>query len=74
VAILVQGLCVDPLAWSAMRLTSGLCFAGIYVLAESWLNDRASRANRRRLLAVYMLVLYVGLSHTAAQAMNPYRI
>jgi MFS family permease len=44
-----------------MRLISGLCFAGIYVVAESWLNDRASRANRGRLFAVYMLILYVGL-------------
>ena len=61
VAILIQGLFVDPWSWSAMRLTSGLCFAGIYVVAESWLNDRASRSNRGRLLAVYMLVLYVGL-------------
>src|SRR5271166_2298047 len=32
VAILIQGLFVDPWAWSAMRLTSGLCFAGIYVV------------------------------------------
>jgi MFS family permease len=40
---------------------SGFCFAGIYVVAESWLNDRASRSNRGRLLAVYMAVLYVGL-------------
>ena len=38
-----------------------MCFAGIYVVAESWLNDRASKTNRGRLLAVYMLVLYVGL-------------
>src|SRR5260370_41442433 len=60
-AILVQGSFVNPLAWAAMRLVSGLCFAGIYVIAESWLNDRASRANRGRLLAVYMLVLYLGL-------------
>ena len=60
-AILVQGSFVNPLVWAAMRLVSGLCFAGIYVVAESWLNDRASRANRGRLLAVYMLVLYVGL-------------
>jgi MFS family permease len=44
-----------------MRMVSGLCFAGIYVVAESWLNDRASRANRGRLFAVYMLVLYIGL-------------
>jgi MFS family permease len=61
VAILVQGCFVNPFAWSAMRLLSGVCFAGIYVVAESWLNDRASRANRGRLLAVYMLVLYIGL-------------
>lgn len=61
VAILVQGCFVNPYAWGAMRLVSGVCFAGIYVVAESWLNDRASRANRGRLLAVYMLVLYVGL-------------
>ena len=61
VAILIQGCFVNPWAWGAMRLISGVCFAGIYVVAESWLNDRASRANRGRLLAVYMLVLYVGL-------------
>src|SRR5256885_8158157 len=47
-----------------MRLVSGLCFAGIYVVAESWLNPRASRTNRGRLLAIYMLVLYVGLGST----------
>src|ERR1700730_13529660 len=61
VAILVQGCFVNPVAWGAMRLMSGLCFAGIYVVAESWLNDRANRANRGGLFAVYMLVLYVGL-------------
>jgi MFS family permease len=60
-AALVQALFVNPYAWGAMRATSGLCFAGIYVVAESWLNDRATRANRGRLLAVYMLVLYIGL-------------
>jgi MFS family permease len=60
-AVLVQGCFVDPWVWGAMRLVSGLCLAGIYVVAESWLNDRASRANRGRLFAVYMLVLYGGL-------------
>jgi MFS family permease len=59
--ILVQAAFVEPFVWVVMRLTSGVCFAGIYVVAESWLNDRASPANRGRLLAVYMLVLYIGL-------------
>lgn len=61
VAILVQGCFVNPVSWGAMRLLSGVCFAGIYVVAESWLNDRASRANRGRVFAIYMLVLYIGL-------------
>jgi MFS family permease len=61
VAGLAQAAWVHPLPWALARLVSGLCFAGIYVVAESWLNHRATRSNRGRLLAVYMLVLYVGL-------------
>jgi MFS family permease len=61
VAILIQGLFVNPVTWAAMRLVSGVSFAAIYVVAESWLNDRASRSNRGRLFAVYMVVCYVGL-------------
>ncbi|MGO9935993.1 MAG: MFS transporter [Steroidobacteraceae bacterium] len=60
-AVLTQGIFVNPPVWGAMRLISGVCFAGIYVVAESWLNDRASRENRGRLLALYMLILYIGL-------------
>ncbi|MEA3180266.1 MAG: hypothetical protein QOI59_3789 [Gammaproteobacteria bacterium] len=60
-AILVQGSFVNALPWAIMRLVSGVCFAGIYVVAESWLNAGASRSNRGTLLAMYMLVLYIGL-------------
>ncbi len=61
VAVLVHGSWVHPGPWALMRLLSGICFAGIYVVAESWLNHRASSTNRGQLLAIYMLVLYVGL-------------
>jgi MFS family permease len=60
-ANLVQAGFVSPVPWAAMRLVTGLCFAGIYVVAESWLNGLATRTNRSRLLAAYMIVLYVGL-------------
>src|SRR6185437_11518144 len=43
-AILVQGSFVHPIPWALIRLVSGVCFAGIYVVAESWLNDRANRS------------------------------
>jgi MFS family permease len=61
VSILLQAILVSAGAWAALRMLSGFCFAGIYVVAESWLNDRATNESRGRLLAVYMLVLYVGL-------------
>lgn len=61
VAVLAHGAWVHPAPWALMRFLSGICFAGIYVVAESWLNHRASSTNRGQLLAIYMLVLYVGL-------------
>jgi MFS family permease len=60
-AILVQGLFVGAWEWAILRAISGVCFAGIYVVAESWLNDRADQRTRGVLLASYMVVIYVGL-------------
>lgn len=59
--ILLQAAFVAPVTWAGLRFVSGFCFAGIYVVAESWLNDRATNQNRGSLLALYMAVLYVGL-------------
>jgi MFS family permease len=60
-SILAQGLLIAPLPWAALRGISGLCFAVIYVVAESWLNNRSTRATRGGVLALYMAVLYIGL-------------
>ncbi len=59
--ILVQGVFVGEWQWGLLRAVSGVCFAGIYVVAESWLNDRADRHSRGVLLATYMVIIYVGL-------------
>jgi len=59
--ILLQGLFVTAWLWALFRAASGVCFAGIYVVAESWLNDRADSRSRGALLATYMVVIYVGL-------------
>lgn len=59
--ILLQGSWIEPFVWACLRLASGFCFAGIYVVTESWLNERVSNQLRGSLLAIYMLVLYGGL-------------
>ena len=60
-SILAQGLFIAALPWAALRGVSGICFAAIYVVVESWLNDRSTRSTRGSLFALYMAVLYVGL-------------
>jgi MFS family permease len=55
-AFIALGLVVDGAAWIALRFVTGLCLAGQYVVAESWLNELAGNEIRGRLLAVYGLV------------------
>ncbi|MFC0267062.1 MFS transporter [Kushneria aurantia] len=61
VAILIHALFVDPLIWAAMRFVTGFTYAGLYVVAESWLNGYASNRLRGRLLGVYMVISYIGM-------------
>jgi MFS family permease len=57
--ILTAGMVVHPAAWLLLRLLAGACLAGQYVVAESWLNQLATNANRARILSIYTLVTVV---------------
>ena len=57
VSILFHGVYIDPWGWMAMRIVTGISFAGFYVVTESWLNDRASNETRGKVLSVYMLIV-----------------
>jgi len=61
-AVLVHSIWVNPGSWAVMRCVIGACMASLYVVVESWLNDRATNLNRGRLLALYMVVSMGGLS------------
>ena len=50
-----------PLAWFALRIAVGFCISGIYVVAESWLNDTATNENRGQALSAYIIVQMVGI-------------
>ncbi len=56
-AILLIGLTPLPVLWIVLRMITGLCFAGLYIVAESWLNGLVSNEIRGRLLAVYAVVV-----------------
>ena len=51
----------DPWGWTALRLLVGFCMSGVYVVAESWLNDAATNATRGKVLAAYMIAQTLGI-------------
>ncbi|MFU1479184.1 MFS transporter [Roseovarius sp. C7] len=51
----------DPIAWGLGRIIIGFCFSGVYVTAESWLNNAADNENRGKALSLYMIMQMVGI-------------
>jgi len=61
----------DPWFWTALRVVIGLGFSGVYVTAESWLNNAAGNDNRGQTLSAYMIVQMFGIvSGQAIRAMG----
>ena len=54
---LLHAVFVDPIAWVVLRLTTGFCYIGLFIVAESWLNHRSTNETRGQLLAVYVIVM-----------------
>lgn len=60
-AVLVHAISVTPITWTLMRFLFGFCFAGLYVVMESWLGELSTPSTRGRTLAIYMIVTMGGL-------------
>lgn len=54
--LLAYALILHPLAWLLLRVGSGLALAGMFMVIESWLNERATNANRGRIFGAYMVI------------------
>ena len=66
-AVLVHVVFLDPSVWTSMRFASGFSFAGMYIVCESWLNEKATNETRGQLLSLYMITNLGGM--TAGQLM-----
>ncbi len=55
-SVLLHTLWVNPASWTLMRFTTGFCMAGLFIVSESWINDRATNATRGLLMSAYMVV------------------
>lgn len=65
--MIMYPMLTNPIAWALGRVVIGFCFSGVYVTAESWLNNAASNENRGQALSLYMIVQMTGI--ISAQAL-----
>ncbi len=56
ISILLHSIHVSFFGWFLMRFISGMCFVGMYTVAESWINDLSENNNRGKALSIYMMV------------------
>ena len=55
-APLLHGLVLNPVAWSLLRALTGFCFAVLYIVIESWLNESSTNENRGTVFSVYVMI------------------
>ena len=61
-SILIHAVFVDPIVWTLGRFLTGFSLIGVYIVVESWLNDRATNRNRGGVLSIYMFITFIGLA------------
>jgi MFS family permease len=49
------------IAWAVMRVLIGFSFSGVYITAESWLNNASTNENRGQALSLYLIVQMIGI-------------
>lgn len=54
-AAIIHGLWVDPWVWMGLRLINGVTLLGLYMVIESWINEKVT-SHRGQVFGVYMMV------------------
>jgi len=60
-SILLHSVIVNPYVWILGRFITGFSIISIFVVVESWLNDRATNRTRGKVLSIYMIITFIGI-------------
>jgi len=73
IAILLHSAIIDQASWFVIRILTGISLSGIYIIMESWLNDKSNNKNRGKYLSIYMIVTFsfVGLGQFLLNIADP---
>ncbi len=53
---IIHPMIVEPVPWWLLRSATGYCFAVLYIVIESWINERADNRVRGTVFSVYTIV------------------
>ena len=57
-SILIHAIFVNPYVWALGRFLTGFSMLSVFVVVESWLNDRATNRTRGKVLSIYMVITF----------------
>ncbi|WP_099865415.1 MFS transporter [Pararhizobium haloflavum] len=58
---LLTGLIVEPISWIVLRALTGFAMAAVFMIIESWLNERSTNETRGMVFSLYMTITYVAI-------------
>lgn len=61
VTVILHGLIIDPIVWLILRIITGICMLGMYLVIESWINSIATSKTRSSLFSIYMAINLLAL-------------
>jgi len=76
IAILLHSVFIDPYSWFFIRILTGVSLSGIYVIMESWLNERSTNQTRGKVLSIYMIItfVFVGMGQLLLNLSDPAQV
>lgn len=54
--VLLHSLVLQPMVWWIMRAGTGFCFAVLYMVIESWLNEKSTNESRGLVFSIYTII------------------
>ena len=76
IAILLHYVLLNPYSWFCIRILTGISLSGIFVIMESWLNDKSTNQTRGQLLSIYMIInfSFIGLGQFLLNISDPSKV
>lgn len=60
--VMLHGINSSPIFWGILRFLTGFSIIGLYMVLESWLNECTQPNSRGKVLAIYMVMSYMGMA------------